>query len=82
MAYTEIQKKNNKKYYYRVRSVKSKGKVSKMRKYMGTELNAKDLSRLEAKADLELNQTLNALLSKEEIKELESIKAKFKDLQA
>ncbi len=82
MAYTEIQEKNNKKYYYRVRSVKSKGKVNKMRKYMGSELNAKELSKLEAKADKELNQTLNVLLSKKEIKELESIKSRFNDLPA
>ena len=44
MAYTEIQNKNGKKYYYRTVSVRVGKKVTKKRKYMGSELNKKELA--------------------------------------
>ena len=51
MVYTEVQEKNSKKYYYRVKSVKKKNKVSKIRKYLGVNLKKRDLIRLEKEAD-------------------------------
>ena len=38
MSYTEIQDRNGKKYYYRVKSIKKRGKVSKKRIYLGSNL--------------------------------------------
>ena len=78
MVYTEVQEKNSKKYYYRVKSVKKKNKVSKIRKYLGVNLKKRDLIRLEKEADKILNKSLNNFLTKEEKKELEKIKKKYK----
>ncbi len=54
MAYTEIKKRNKKKYYYRVISVRTGKKISKVRKYLGVNLNEKERSIKENKADNEL----------------------------
>ena len=78
MVYTEVQEKNSKKYYYRVKSVKKKNKVSKIRKYLGVNLKKRDLIRLEKEADKILNKSLNNFLTKEEKKELEKIKEIYK----
>lgn len=51
MAYTEIQERNKRKYYYRVISVRKGNKVSKKRKYLGVDLSDKGLSEKERKAD-------------------------------
>ena len=54
MVYTEIQKRNNKKYFYRVISIRTKDKISKKRKYLGVNLPLKDLTKKEREADGEL----------------------------
>ena len=54
MVYTEIQKRNNKKYFYRVISIRTKDKISKKRKYLGVNLPLKDLTKKEREADREL----------------------------
>lgn len=51
MAYTEIQKRNKRKYYYRVISIRKGDKVSKKRKYLGVDLSDKELAEKEKKAD-------------------------------
>ena len=51
MVYTEIQKRNKRKYYYRVISIRKGNKVSKKRKYLGVDLFDKELAEKEKKAD-------------------------------
>lgn len=80
MTYTEIQERNGRKYYYRVRSVKNNGKVSKIRKYLGINLDKKRIKKLEKEADEILNESLNKLLSEKEIERLEEIKKNYKKL--
>ncbi|MBU1975958.1 MAG: Fic family protein [Nanoarchaeota archaeon] len=80
MSYTETQKRNNKTYYYRSKSIKKKGKVSKKRIYLGTDLSKHEMRRLEEDADKKLNNPLNLLLTKEQILKLEKIKRDFKKL--
>ena len=77
MPYTEIKEKNGKKYYYRVMSVRKGKKVNKKRFYLGVDLNKKEISKKEIKADKELLY-LNNLLTEHEIKVLEEIKEKYK----
>ena len=55
MVYTEIQERNNKKYYYRVISIRKKDKISKKRKYLGANLFKRELSLKERLADEEFN---------------------------
>ncbi len=73
MAYTEIKEKNNKKYFYRVQSVRKGNKISKKRVYLGVDLDKEKLSKIEDDADKEL-MLLSTLLSDEEKKELERIR--------
>ena len=80
MTYTEVQKKNKKNYYYRVKSVKKKGKVTKKRIYLGTDITKDELKQREKEADKVLNESLNKLLSKEETEKLEKIKKTFRNL--
>lgn len=54
MAYTETQKRNQRKYYYRVISVRKADKVFKKRKYLGVNLSLKELTEKEKEADKEL----------------------------
>ncbi len=51
MVYTEIQKRNNKKYFYRVISIRKGNKVSKKRKYLGSNLSLRSLTKKEKEAD-------------------------------
>lgn len=51
MAYTEIKKRNNRKYYYRVRSIRKNDKISKERIYLGVNLTKKQLSKKELEAN-------------------------------
>lgn len=53
MAYTEIKKRNNRKYYYRVLSVRNNKKISKERIYLGGGLADKQLAEKELEADEE-----------------------------
>lgn len=80
MTYTEIQERNGKKYYYRVMSVRKGNKVSKKRKYLGVDLDIKKLKKLEQEADDIINESLNKLLNKDEIKKLNLIKSSYSKL--
>jgi predicted nucleotidyltransferase len=51
MAYTEIKERNNRKYYYRVKSIRKQSKVTKDRLYLGCNLNKKELQEKEKTAD-------------------------------
>jgi hypothetical protein len=72
MVYTEIRKINERKYYYRVLSVRQKNKVSKKRIYLGCELSKQDILLKEKKADEKL---LNKKTKSN--KEIEKIKSKI-----
>ena len=76
MAYTEVKEKNNKKYFYRVKSVRDGKKVRKERVYLGVNLELNELQKKEKEADKEL-LILSTLLSEDEIKELEKIKDNY-----
>jgi len=54
MTYTEIKERNKKKYFYRVLSIRNGKKVSKKRKYLGLNLNKKELSEKTKQADIQL----------------------------
>lgn len=76
MVYTEIKKRNRKKYYYRVLSIRNNGKILKKRKYLGVNLEKKNLLKAEQIADKEL-KILNSLISEKELKLLEKIKKTY-----
>ena len=73
MSYTEIKETNNKKYYYRVRTLRKGKKFKKERIYLGKNLSKEDLSLKEKEADKKLNP-------KKINKELEKIKPKIKEI--
>jgi Fic family protein len=73
VTFTEIKKKNKKKYYYRVRSIRKGTKVNKKRIYLGTDLGKKELLKAQKEADRELGN-LDSLLTENEIVLLENIK--------
>lgn len=73
MAFTEIQKRNGKKHYYRTMSVRKDGKVSKRRIFLGTDLDDEKLAAVEIEADMELG-VLEALLTEDEVTFLEKVK--------
>lgn len=73
MVHNEIQKKNRRKYFYRVKSVRVGNKVRKKRIYLGVNLNKEELEKKEKKADKKLLSK-----KKEKInKEIEEIKSKI-----
>lgn len=76
MAHTEIQEKNGKKYYYRVKNTREGKKVNKKRIYLGANLDKEKLAKKEKEADVRLN-ILGAILTAEEKKFLEQIKRDF-----
>lgn len=80
MTFTEIQYRNGKKYYYRVKSKKSEGKVTKKRIYLGSNINKIKLRKLEKEADKILNESINKLLTDQEIKEIDKLKKEFQKL--
>lgn len=55
MAYTEIKKKDEKMYYYRVRTMREGKKFRKKRIYLGKNLSKDELLTKEKKADVVLN---------------------------
>mgnify|MGYP001559976762 CR=1 FL=1 len=55
MVYTEIKKRNGRKYYYRVMSIRKGNKVSKKREYLGVDLIKRDILLREKKADENFN---------------------------
>ena len=76
MVYTEIQKRGNKKYYYRTVSKRNGSNVSKERVFMGTDLKKNELAQAEVQADRKLG-VLESLLTVEDIEILESIKDRY-----
>jgi len=54
MTYTEIKQKNEKKYYYRVRSIRNGKKFKKQRIYLGVDLAKEELKKKEEQADKKL----------------------------
>ncbi len=56
MVYTEIKRKNERRYYYRVKSIRNRKKFKKKRIYLGVNLSKKELALKEEKADNELNR--------------------------
>ena len=76
MTYTEVKKKNGKKYFYRVRTLREGLKFKKERIYLGGNLSKDELSTKEKYADSELKK-----VSKEKIqKSLNRIIPKIKDI--
>ncbi len=55
MVYTEIKNRNNRKYYYRVLSIRNKNKVTKQRQYLGVNLSHKELLNKEKDTDKKFN---------------------------
>jgi Fic family protein len=76
MVFTEIQERNGKKYYYRVITYRDGKKVKNKKIYLGVDLKKKELSKAESQADIEL-RILSALLTKNEILELDNIRKKY-----
>lgn len=76
MVHTEIQEKNARKYYYRVKSVREGKIVRKERIYLGVNLTKKELNRKEREADKKLN-VFSTILTKEELEFLDKIKKDF-----
>jgi len=76
MAYTEIKEQNNKKYYYRVISVRKGKKVEKKRVYLGRDLSSEELAKKEKEADKELS-VFKDILTNEEIIFLNKLKKEF-----
>jgi len=79
MSYTEIQERNGKKYYYRVKSVRKGDKVTKKRIYLGVNLDKKEIKNKEKDADIEL-LLLSTLLTNEQIEKLEPLKKERSNL--
>lgn len=76
MAYTEIKKQNEEKYYYRVLSVRKGKKIEKKRIYLGVNLNKEELAKKIKEADRELS-AFKDILTNEEIIFLEKLKKDF-----
>lgn len=65
MAYTEVKKRNQKKYYYRAISVRDGSKIKKKRIYLGVGLSNKKIIKKEAEADKKFNSDkINDVLNK------------------
>ena len=54
--YTEIKEKNEKKYYYRVKSIRKGKKVDKKRIYLGKNLSKQELNKKEQEADKKIEE--------------------------
>lgn len=76
MAYTEIQEKKARKYYYRVKSVKKDKKVLKKKIYLGVNLKKEEIEKKEKEADKILN-IFESILSEEDVKFLNKLKKDF-----
>ena len=76
MVHNEIQKKNERNYYYRVKSIRKGNKVRKERIYLGVNLTKEELKRKEKEADKKLN-VFNAILTKEDEDFLNKLKKEF-----
>ena len=75
MTYTEIKERNERKYYYRVLSIRKQDKITKKREYLGVNLAKNELKKKESEADKILN-----IKNKRETKEIRIIKRKIIDV--
>jgi len=75
MTYTEIKKRNDKRYYYRVKSIRKGKKIEKQRIYLGANLNKEQLAKLEEQATKKL-ATGHIYPKEEKIEEDKGITAK------
>ena len=73
MVYTELKEKGEKKYYYRVKSVRKGEKVDKERVYLGVNLKKQELHEKEQEADKELNNKKQVIKKIESSKNLSSL---------
>ena len=69
MPYTEIKSRNNKKYFYRVLSVRQGRRVNKKRIYLGADLPDSELAKKETSADeqfkaIKVSKTLDSIKEK------------------
>ena len=65
MVYTEVKTRNQKRYYYRVISIREGNKVKKKRIYLGADLSKSSLIKNELEADKKFNsEKINKLLNK------------------
>lgn len=76
MTYIEVQEKKGRKYYYRVKSIKKGGKVSKKKVYLGVNLSKEEVLKKGKEADRKLN-ILEVILSEEDIEFLNKLKKDF-----
>ncbi len=77
MVYTEIKERNDKKYYYRVKSIRKKNKISKERVYLGVNLKKVDLAKREQEANKKFaEEKINKNISKIKPKIAKIIKKK------
>jgi Fic family protein len=76
MAYTEIQEKRGKKYFYRAKAIREGKKIRKERIYLGINLNEEGLKKKEKEADKKLN-VFSVVLNEEDDKFLAKIKRDF-----
>jgi uncharacterized protein len=76
MTYTELKIRKNKKYYYRVRTIRYGSKFKKERIYLGINLEKEELERMEENAD----KILLKEKRKKENKELIKLKTKIKKI--
>jgi len=76
MTYTEIKERKDKKYFYRVKSLRQKDKFKKLRIYLGRDLSKLELRKKEEKAD----ERLLIKEKKEKLKGLEEIILKIKKI--
>ena len=68
MAYTEVKERNNRKYFYRVISLREGNKIKKQRIYLGVNLSVLSLLKKEIAADKKIS-------NKKSIKSIEKIKS-------
>jgi Fic family protein len=76
MVYTEIKKRDGKKYYYRVKNSRNGKKFKKERIYLGANLDKKQILELESSADKEM-KVLSMLITNDEVSFLENLKKEF-----
>jgi prolyl-tRNA synthetase len=74
MTYTEIKEKGEKKYYYRVKSVRKGEKVDKERVYLGGNLKKQELKEKEQDADKKLLHFNEKIKKEPEKKEIDTSK--------
>lgn len=80
MAYTEVQRRGQRKYYYLSKSLRRAGKVRKERRYLGANLSGRELKRLEQEAMRLFDKPLESVLTVSERKNLELAKRKHEKL--